>query len=101
MCPRRRRMLPGRYLNPSQTTRKPAFRPAFTLGKWSRHSDSNRGPVVYETTALPLSYVGATGIVSRPLDAGRVAGGPSVHPRVRGPRPSESRADADRHPWDG
>jgi hypothetical protein len=33
---------------------------------WSRHSDSNRGPAVYETAALPLSYVGATGIVARP-----------------------------------
>ncbi len=31
---------------------------------WSRHSDSNRGPVVYETTALPLSYVGAKAIVT-------------------------------------
>ena len=27
--------------------------------KWSRHSDLNRGPAVYETAALPLSYVGA------------------------------------------
>ena len=27
-------------------------------GEWSRHSDSNRGPAVYETAALPLSYVG-------------------------------------------
>jgi hypothetical protein len=36
-------------------------------GKWSRHSDSNRGPAVYETAALPLSYVGATGIVSRAI----------------------------------
>ena len=26
--------------------------------KWSRHSDLNRGPAVYETAALPLSYVG-------------------------------------------
>ena len=26
---------------------------------WSRHSDLNRGPAVYETAALPLSYVGA------------------------------------------
>jgi hypothetical protein len=25
---------------------------------WSRHSDLNRGPAVYETAALPLSYVG-------------------------------------------
>ena len=26
--------------------------------RWSRHSDLNRGPAVYETAALPLSYVG-------------------------------------------
>ena len=26
---------------------------------WSRHADSNCGPAVYETAALPLSYVGA------------------------------------------
>src|SRR5512140_2305965 len=26
---------------------------------WSRHSDLNRGPAVYETAALPLSYVGS------------------------------------------
>jgi hypothetical protein len=31
-----------------------------TTGReWSRHSDLNRGPAVYETAALPLSYVGA------------------------------------------
>ena len=29
-----------------------------TRGVWSRHSDLNRGPAVYETAALPLSYVG-------------------------------------------
>jgi hypothetical protein len=28
--------------------------------EWSRHSDLNRGPAVYETAALPLSYVGAS-----------------------------------------
>ena len=33
------------------------------LGRWSRHSDSNRGPAVYETAALPLSYVGVKAIV--------------------------------------
>jgi hypothetical protein len=35
--------------------------PAILNGKegWSRHSDLNRGPAVYETAALPLSYVGA------------------------------------------
>ena len=31
----------------------------FHEGEWSRHSDLNRGPAVYETAALPLSYVGA------------------------------------------
>ena len=33
---------------------------------WSRHSDLNRGPAVYETAALPLSYVGAEGILAAP-----------------------------------
>src|SRR4029078_12021628 len=32
--------------------------PTLTEGEWSRHSDLNRGPAVYETAALPLSYVG-------------------------------------------
>ena len=32
--------------------------PARSKGEWSRHSDLNRGPAVYETAALPLSYVG-------------------------------------------
>ena len=31
----------------------------FVRWVWSRHSDLNRGPAVYETAALPLSYVGA------------------------------------------
>ena len=31
----------------------------------SRHSDSNRGPTVYKTVALPLSYAGAGGKVSQ------------------------------------
>jgi hypothetical protein len=26
---------------------------------WSRHPDLNRGPTVYKTVALPLSYAGA------------------------------------------
>ena len=30
----------------------------FFGARWSRHSDLNRGPAVYETAALPLSYVG-------------------------------------------
>src|SRR3954471_18630215 len=33
-------------------------RGCFVRGEWSRHSDLNRGPAVYETAALPLSYVG-------------------------------------------
>ena len=32
-------------------------------GDWSRHSDLNRGPAVYETAALPLSYVGRSGSI--------------------------------------
>jgi hypothetical protein len=44
--------------------RRGVIPPAATLdrlewGEWSRHSDLNRGPAVYETAALPLSYVGA------------------------------------------
>jgi hypothetical protein len=35
--------------------------PTLTEGEWSRHSDLNRGPAVYETAALPLSYVGPEG----------------------------------------
>ena len=31
----------------------------------SRHSDSNRGPTVYKTVALPLSYAGAGGKLSQ------------------------------------
>src|SRR5215213_2430019 len=27
-------------------------------GSWSRHPESNRGPTVYKTVALPLSYAG-------------------------------------------
>ena len=37
----------------------PAVGRVSRLGRWSRHSDLNRGPAVYETAALPLSYVGA------------------------------------------
>src|ERR1041385_5718039 len=33
-------------------------RELWALREWSRHSDLNRGPAVYETAALPLSYVG-------------------------------------------
>jgi hypothetical protein len=34
-------------------------------GGWSRHADSNCGPAVYETAALPLSYVGPAVEISR------------------------------------
>src|SRR5580765_7636802 len=37
-------------------------------GKWSRHSDLNRGPAVYETAALPLSYVGASASIGDDLN---------------------------------
>ena len=36
-----------------------AQKPWFERKSWSRRSDSNRGPAVYETAALPLSYAGA------------------------------------------
>ena len=32
--------------------------PALDRGGWSRHPDLNRGPTVYKTVALPLSYAG-------------------------------------------
>jgi hypothetical protein len=35
---------------------------------WSRHSDLNRGPAVYETAALPLSYVGRADSVPSPAE---------------------------------
>jgi hypothetical protein len=38
---------------------QPFWRGSFVREVWSRHSDLNRGPAVYETAALPLSYVGA------------------------------------------
>jgi hypothetical protein len=56
-------------------------RGGFTRSEWSRHSDLNRGPAVYETAALPLSYVGVERNLPRLLriDRGRsrcsVAGG--------------------------
>ena len=31
---------------------------AFVNTEWSRRPDSNRGPTVYKTVALPLSYAG-------------------------------------------
>ena len=39
---------------------------------WSRHSDLNRGPAVYETAALPLSYVSLP-VVPAQRSAGRGA----------------------------
>ncbi len=42
--------------------------------RWSRHSDLNRGPAVYETAALPLSYVGAVANVPRLRQHGRGRG---------------------------
>src|SRR4051794_35776807 len=47
--------------------------------EWSRHSDLNRGPAVYETAALPLSYVGA----------GRL-GGRRTRPPPFAPRPARA-----------
>ena len=49
------RNVPGR----ARTRRPPRSRSRSRKGGWSRHSDLNRGPAVYETAALPLSYVGA------------------------------------------
>ena len=59
-------------LNRSSDGKKPASTAGF-LGsdRWSRHSDLNRGPAVYETAALPLSYVGAAASVARAVDSTR------------------------------
>jgi hypothetical protein len=46
-------------LTTSPTTYEAIPREPRRKGEWSRHSDLNRGPAVYETAALPLSYVGA------------------------------------------
>src|SRR5436853_3289815 len=35
--------------------------PSKSLISWSRHPDLNRGPTVYKTVALPLSYAGWEG----------------------------------------
>src|SRR5215218_87815 len=52
--------------------------------EWSRHSDLNRGPAVYETAALPLSYVGRTAIIGSAIDTGtRVHGKNIVSCRIR------------------
>jgi hypothetical protein len=61
----------------------------FSRGEWSRHSDLNRGPVVYETTALPLSYVGLVRHRTRNSDRDTIAvmcasslrATPAGHPR--------------------
>jgi hypothetical protein len=36
--------------------RKPARRPAFACDRWSRHSDLNRGPAVYEMWTLTVRW---------------------------------------------
>ncbi len=48
-------------------SRNPASRPGSCSDHWSRHSDLNRGPAVYETAALPLSYVGAQLSIREPF----------------------------------
>ena len=59
-----RRHSSGQRLIFRKRSRRPEKREAglaagFTKSdRWSRHSDLNRGPAVYETAALPLSYVG-------------------------------------------
>jgi hypothetical protein len=51
---------------------------------WSRHADSNCGPAVYETAALPLSYVGRSASIGdaprRQLFAARGAPSGSYSP---------------------
>ncbi len=66
-----------------QESRSPAAGPGFERDRWSRHSDLNRGPAVYETAALPLSYVGAGGILAA-RSAARERPGPSFR-RVSAP----------------
>lgn len=62
---------PGRQSILRQQEARPLDR-ASRSDRWSRHSDLNRGPAVYETAALPLSYVGA-----------RWAGYYELRPRLR------------------
>src|SRR5436190_22934391 len=62
--PDRLRVVRGRH-GPVPFERRPNVRghPGLEASNrwcWSRHSDLNRGPAVYETAALPLSYVGRT-----------------------------------------
>lgn len=45
-------------LEPGIRESKSPVLPLHQRTKWSRHSGLNRGPLVYKTNALPLSYVG-------------------------------------------
>src|SRR5436305_11951972 len=57
-----RRAKPGRFTVcchcPLGHTSKEPCQPG--SGGWSRHPDLNRGPTVYKTVALPLSYAGGS-----------------------------------------
>ena len=50
--------------------------------RWSRRSDSNRGPAVYETAALPLSYAGAVQRIA--AEPGLAACRSGLHGRIGG-----------------
>ena len=75
-------------------------------GGWSRHSESNRGPTVYKTVALPLSYAGrSAGVRRREAAAGLLrrevyrlapwaANLPADGRRAAGPSPSLQRPAA-------
>ena len=65
-------------------SRNAGRRPARAQIEWSRHSDLNRGPAVYETAALPLSYVGPDGEYRRcPESSGGPESGAIGHCRSR------------------
>src|ERR1700749_4914263 len=73
------------------------------IGGWSRHPDLNRGPTVYKTVALPMSYAGGPGLPGgAPVLGGRGGGallpdgvGLVLHPRAgRAPRPERHVAPA-------
>ena len=51
-----------------------------SVREWSRHSDLNRGPAVYETAALPLSYVGRSASIGDALSSPLLR----TEPRLRG-----------------
>src|SRR2546427_1349262 len=59
-----RALMPCGSLSVNLSVKSPAVRtenrngPGFRYKNWSQRSDSNRRPAVYETAALPLSYVG-------------------------------------------